>query len=1190
LIQEIRLNINGFEVVGLPGETILQVATANGIEIPTLCYDERTEIYGACGLCVVEVEGNNKLLRACATEIAPGMVVHTNTERVRGSRQMALELLLSDHLGDCRPPCHLTCPANLDVQGYVGLIANGNYRESLELIKEQLPLPAAIGRVCPHPCEDACRRKLVEESVSICWLKQFAADQDLNSGDVYLPEIAESTGKTVAIVGAGPAGLTAAYYLARAGHQVTIYEAMPHAGGMLRYGIPQYRLPKDVLDAEIDVITSMGVEIKTNTKIGRDVRFDYLKTNYDALYLAIGAWVSSGMRCSGEELEGVLGGIEFLCDVALNKTVKLGKRVAVIGGGNTAMDACRTAVRMGAEEVYLLYRRTKAEMPAAAIEIKEAEEEGVIFKFLVAPLEVVGENGHVSGIKVQRMELGEPDASGRRRPVPVEGSEEIIPLDNVIAAIGQSVVPDGMDGVALTKWNTIVADEATYMTNIPGVFAGGDAINEGPGIAIEAIGDARRAADVIDSYLKGEAIPYRKPYRCTREDLTEADFADREKVARPKMAHMSPAERKTNFQEIVHGYTEEQAELEAHRCLECGCGDVFECRLLRYADEYRVQPKRMAGEVHRRDVQDPHPFIDRNPDKCILCGLCSRICDEVMGVTALGLVDRGFDTVIEPEFNLPLGTSRCISCGQCVANCPTGALQERLQISKSVPLQTECTPTVCSFCSVGCNMKLETSGELLVKAVPDQESAVDNGLLCVKGRFGFNVSEKGDRLDIPMIKKDDWQMEVDWPAAILHAAKKAQGVASRYGAQSMAVAVSDRYTNEEIYLAKKLADQLGTDKIFSFNGFGKGIKDVLGYDASTNTFDEMLSANVILLVGSDVMADHTIAGLKIRQAVKNGAKLFTINDKCDLSREWAVDNIETEDSITVLRELLAAVVDKGAAPQNAQGFAELKESLASVIIRPEAKQAADEYLAAKNAFIVFDQNGITGEAAQLLADLAVVSGHIGRARNGIIQLKPKANSQGLVDMGVTGDPAAIKAAIADGSVKGLFIFGEDVPDLDVSGLEFLLVQDTHLTATAQKADVVLPAVSYAETEGTYTSSERRIQRLLQAVPTIPEMENWEVLESLANAFGAKLDYCCPDAIMTEIAAVVPEYRGVTEVSECDAFWPATGSPVLYGAGFHFADGQARLQIPADAPLFKTPVVTDHLEASFKAYLKEQKIG
>ena len=273
-------------------------------------------------------------------------------------------------------------------------------------------------------------------------------------------------------------------------------------------------------------------------------------------------------------MDGVIGGIEFLEAVASHKPVKLGKKVAVVGGGNTAMDACRTAVRLGAEEVYLLYRRTRAEMPAADIEVIEAEEEGVIFHFLVAPLEIIGENGKVKEIKLQQMELGEPDASGRRKPVPIPGAEKILEVDNVIAAIGQKVVPDGLDGINLTKWNTIIADENTFMTNIPGIFAGGDAINDGPGIAIQAIGHARKAADVICSYLDGEIISYEAPFGKTgRPD--GRGFCGPGKIYRPQMAHLSPDERKHNFSEIVLGYTEEQAKNDAACCLECGCGDVL---------------------------------------------------------------------------------------------------------------------------------------------------------------------------------------------------------------------------------------------------------------------------------------------------------------------------------------------------------------------------------------------------------------------------------------------------------------------------------------------------------------------------------------------------------------------------------------------------------------------------------------
>ncbi|HAF60137.1 MAG TPA: molybdopterin oxidoreductase, partial [Clostridiales bacterium UBA9856] len=286
-MENIKITIDGKECLGQPGQTILDVARNNGIDIPTLCYDDRVEIYGACGICVVEVEGNPKMVKACATLIAPDMVVNTKTDRVLESRKTNLELLLSNHVGDCRPPCALNCPAGTDCQGYVGLIANGEYREAVKLIKERIPLPGCIGRVCPHPCEDHCRRQLVDEPVSIAWLKRFAADME--GDDPYIPPVAPETGKKVAVIGGGPYGLSVAYYLRQKGHAVTVFESMPHFGGMLRYGIPQYRLPKDALNEDIELIKSLGVSIRTGVKVGTDIDWETIRNDYDAAFVAIGA-------------------------------------------------------------------------------------------------------------------------------------------------------------------------------------------------------------------------------------------------------------------------------------------------------------------------------------------------------------------------------------------------------------------------------------------------------------------------------------------------------------------------------------------------------------------------------------------------------------------------------------------------------------------------------------------------------------------------------------------------------------------------------------------------------------------------------------------------------------------------------------------------------------------------------------
>lgn len=673
-MDKIKVTIDGKELTAEKGQTILQIARDNNIEIPTLCYIDEVKAYGACGLCVVEAENIPKLLRACATIASDGMVINTNTPRVRRSRKIALELLISDHTGDCKGPCSLNCPAGTDCQGYVKLISEGKFKEAVELVKERVPLPASIGRVCPHPCETACRRKLVEEPISIAFLKSFAVDEDLKSGNKFMPEVKKASGKTVGIIGGGPAGLTAAYFLAVKGHKVTVYDAMPKMGGMLRYGIPQYRLPKEVLDAEIGSIEELDVEMKNNIKIGNDITLDEIRKSHDAVIVSIGAWTSSSMGVEGENLDGVLGGIDFLRSVAMRNPVDIGKKVAVIGGGNTAMDACRSAVRLGAKEVYVIYRRTRAEMPAEKVEIDEAEEEGVIYKFLCNPSEIIGENGRVKAVKLQKMMLGEPDAGGRRRPVPVEGDFETIELDTVIMAIGQKINIKGFEQLELTNRGNIAADEKSFRTSLDGVFAVGDATNRGASIAIEAIGEAQKASEVVDRYLHGENVSYKKPF-VVEKTVTAADLADREKCARARMPQRSPEERKRDFDEINLGFTPEQAMNEAKCCLQCGCHDYHDCKLIRYANQYDIHPERFAGDKHNCPKEQKLVCIERDQNKCILCNLCVRVCDEEVGKGVLGLVGRGFTTVIKPEFDSAETVEFCKNCRKCVDACPTGALK-----------------------------------------------------------------------------------------------------------------------------------------------------------------------------------------------------------------------------------------------------------------------------------------------------------------------------------------------------------------------------------------------------------------------------------------------------------------------------------------------------------------------------------
>lgn len=673
-MEQIKITINGKEMIGNKGETILNIAAENGVEIPNLCYNSNLKIYGACGLCLVEAEGSPKLLRACSAVASDGMVISTETERVKKARKIALELIMSDHEGDCVAPCSLTCPAHTDVQAYIKAIAEGNDHEAVRIIKEKIPLPASIGRVCPHPCESRCRRRLVEEPLSIAFLKAFSADKDLSSDKPFEAVAAEESGKKVAIIGGGPAGLTAAYFLRLEGHEVTVYDAMPEMGGMLRYGIPEYRLPKAVLAAEISLIQKHGVRLVNNTKIGEDISFDEIRNSFDAVLVTVGAWKGSSMRCKGEELKGVLSGIDFLREVNLGKLPEIGKNVAVVGGGNTAMDACRTAVRCGAENVYVIYRRTRAEAPAEDIEIEEAIEEGVKFLFLTNPDEIIGENGAVLQMRLQIMELGEPDASGRRKPVPVEGEFKTLDVDTVISAIGQKLAPAGLEAIELTAWGTIKADEATCMTSLEGVFAAGDATNDGASIAIEAIAEANTAAKAISAYLLGMPMDFHKPYYSERE-VTAEMLSDREKKPRAVMSVKAPDQRRRNFDAVINGFTEEQARGEAKRCLECGCFDFKDCKLIRYANQAPISPERLFGAKHECYKEQRLVSIERDQGKCILCNLCVRTCKEEAKQGLLGLVGRGFKTVIKPEFENTDAVLVCKDCKKCAELCPTGALK-----------------------------------------------------------------------------------------------------------------------------------------------------------------------------------------------------------------------------------------------------------------------------------------------------------------------------------------------------------------------------------------------------------------------------------------------------------------------------------------------------------------------------------
>ncbi|MGD9248889.1 MAG: FAD-dependent oxidoreductase [Desulfobacteraceae bacterium] len=556
-----------------------------------------SSMYGGKRVCSIGCLGLGDCVRSCkfdAIEIGPkGFPVVNETKcvgcgacetacpkNILTVRTMSQRLLTFNEEDAALAPCQQTCPAEINIPQYIRQIKEGDYAAAVSTIRERNPLLLSCGRVCPHPCEDYCRRGLEDEAVSINQLKRFAADWEMNSGTRVPIPCAPETGKKVAIIGGGPAGVSAAYFLRRLGHSPTIYEAMSKLGGITRYGIPEYRLPDKVLDWEIEGILNLGIDVHYNTQLGKDFTIDSLREQgYEAIFMGIGAWKDYTLGIDGEDAEGVWQGINFLSTVANHpeKSIPVGRRAAVVGGGNSAIDCVRTLLRLGCEKVYIVYRRTRKEMPANEVEIVASEHEGIQFQFLAAPTKVIKDDqGRVKGLEYLQMELGEPDASGRRRPVPIEGSETILDVDMLISAISQQ--PDisflekekEKDNIAITRWSTFDNDEETLQCSLPYLFTGGD-VATGPSLVVDAIGAGRRAARSIHQYITGEQIKgSAKSLR--KKHIAESLFETVpgvEKKRRTPMPELEVDERIHSMVEVDQVISEEDAAYESNRCLDC---------------------------------------------------------------------------------------------------------------------------------------------------------------------------------------------------------------------------------------------------------------------------------------------------------------------------------------------------------------------------------------------------------------------------------------------------------------------------------------------------------------------------------------------------------------------------------------------------------------------------------------------
>ncbi|MDP4192616.1 MAG: FAD-dependent oxidoreductase [Bacteroidota bacterium] len=1196
-MEQVRIIINGTEVITSCDKTILEVVHENKLDtIPTLCHDKRLEHFTSCFMCVVEVDGVNKLIPSCSTHVTNGMKISTRSKNVLQARKTALELLMSNHYADCIGPCKNNCPAGVDVQSYIALISLGKYKEALKLVKENNPLPLSIGRICVRDCEAACRRSYVDEPVGVNNLKRFIAD--LDNVNKWKPEIKDQKDKKVAVIGGGPAGLSCAYYLRVHGYNVTIYEKLPELGGMLRYGIPEYRLPKIVLDSEIDWIISLGIEVKTQLELGKDFSLKSLSDdNFDAVFLAVGAHKATRLGLDGEDkVKGIFRGIDFLREIELKKSFPLNGTVVVVGGGNTAIDAARTALRCGAEKVKIVYRRSINEMPAHPEEIQSLMQEGIEILFLTNPKAIISDDDRLKAIQCLKMRLENSKPGERPKPVPVPGSEFILKCDYLISAIGQAVDSSFVrldNECMLEKLGTLSVNKDTLETSIKGVFAGGDDVT-GPLSAIAAIAQGKKASSSIISFLEcGEASNSNGKFFSFKHNLSsinEREYEQYKKLPRQKTFELPVVERIHSFDEVQLGIDEPQVKKEVLRCLECGCSEYYDCSLRKYCDEYKVNIDEFKGQVNKYRPDQRHPFIVLDPNKCINCGRCVRTCSEILKVSALGFVFRGFKSVVKPAMEKPLLETNCISCGNCIDSCPTGAISEKFPFKILGTLPKENIETLCSFCSLGCkiNFKKVTNDIFYVANTTEEiKDSHNRGYLCIKGRFGYRYLLDKKRILDPVIKKNGLQQNVSISDALLYSENKIKSIISKYGSDSVAVLASPKLSNEELYLLQKFTRTgLLNNNIASFSNLAYGIEqnaldDLLGFTASTVNMQSLEKADLIVVMNSNLSEDNFVMELKIKQAQKKGAKLILVSSsEMDLAKQsdlWIDSKKGTNTYLlsSIIKYLLDnKLYDEDYIRQKTLNFDEAvsqyekfdihKASEISGVRMPRLDSLIDLLSdISKNIIFVYNIDSVSDKSIndlKAIGNFLLLTGRLGRADNGILILREFNNSAGLVEMGATPNylpgyvghdqyrgiyeigkawnkpltnifrPVDIEKKMRNGEIKGLLVFGEDpLREKEnmkyFKNLEFLLVADAFRSNTAEiAADVILPALTHIEQEGTYIRCDNKLQKASKVINGPHDMENWQVIAKLASMFSDGFSYLSSEEIRREIHYIDRVFR------------------------------------------------------------------
>ena len=1159
----INIKIDNRSLVVSQGETILNVCKSIGIDIPHLCHDPKLKPFSSCFVCVVEIKGYRTHQPACSTIVQEGMEIFTDSPSVIKSRKMALELLLSNHYADCVAPCKLTCPAGVDVQGYISLIEKGLHQEAVALIKETNPLPAICGRVCVRPCEAKCRRQLTEDDtpVGIDYLKRYAADFDMVSNSPYTPNVKQSNGKKVAIIGGGPAGLTTAYYLQIAGFQADIYEQKEAAGGWLRYGIPEYRLPNAILDKEIENITKLGVQIFANQQLGKNLLYADLDKKYDAIFLAIGAQEGDLLGIGEDPAPNLVSGIDFLKKNAEtgNDLDLRGKKVVVVGGGNTAMDCCRSARRCGSTDVLVLYRRTEADMPANPIEIHESKIEGVEYIFLAAPKSVYyNEKGELTGLQCIKMKAEKLPGSKRSNIVPIEGSEFDLPCDLVLPATGQKIQYDVLEHIneyyapqslQLNKWKTLDANETTQQMNIPKIFAAGDAVT-GPTNIIQAVAGGKAAAKYIEQFVFN--IPFQTPdlpFISTKDNFENQQKEDYQNKFTPCHRYEMPVleeNERHNFNEVELGYQDDELILcEAERCLECGCNAFYDCKLQQYATQYGVNQKHYAGKYPKFEINFQHPQIELDNNKCILCGRCVRVCREYSGNKAWEFFKRGSKTFIAPNLEGKLLESSCDACGLCIDTCPTGALIENFK-HKILPLPYEKAPAIDPFGSEGFEVDLLMYKNKIYGATAREGVVNQYGLINRDIKFNYSVFNRKDRITQPMMRENGKLR----PISVEEAIQRIKNEVSKVKPEENAICVSPTLTNESMYMIQKWA-RAGVKT----NAVGTHCNTSLQFNINKNDnlpLHELTEAKRVYVLGTNLAQDHPVISHLVQNMRNQNQILLTYitqETNCIYSRR-ADETIKVKNYHAFMQavnyHLIKSEKAFGIFLDRLEEYKKriLQENYAQLLEKAGVsaeivEKIAQEWIDIPKSVVIVSEKTIDESAFCEVKNAMYLTEKQGKMSSGLMLLKTDCNSQGLFDMGITPEYGPgfrkiegeylellkkvwktddLSTQFEQKEAKNLFIFGSTIQIEKTAS--FVCVQSVFENEATSAADLVLPMNFAIEIGGSFTTSFKVAQNF-NAVKTCEfGWNDYHFYAQLQTAFGVKTSLNTPEQIFLEMISLL----------------------------------------------------------------------